>query len=173
TVTANGITVTHTISNAGATPAPVALGTHPYLMVGGVPTQDLVVRSSGSHRFVVDAQLVPVEIVPVDGSTDLRQGRRLGDVTLDTAYSGLTRDAGGRICHTLKAPDGRTVTLWQGPGFDYAQIFTTDRYPGQRLAVAIEPMTAPADAFNSGRGLRWIESQETWSLTWGIELART
>jgi aldose 1-epimerase len=113
---------------------------------------------------------VPVDEVPVGPSSDLRRGRRLGDVTLDTAYTGLTRDADDRVRHRLTAPDGRSLVLWQGPGFDYAQIFTTDRYPGQSLAVAIEPMTAPANAFNSGRGLRWLEPGESWSLSWGIAL---
>lgn len=172
-VTDNGLAVTHTITNVGREPAPVALGTHPYLMVGDVPTRDLVVKSSGTHRFVVDEQLVPIDNVPVDASNDLRQGRTLGDVALDTAYSGLFRGSDGRIRHTLEAPDGRVVSLWQGPGFDYVQIFTTDRYPGQPLAVAIEPMTAPADAFNSGRGLRWLEPHDSWILTWGIELAHS
>ena len=29
-------------------------------------------------------------------------------------------------------------------------------------------MTAPAEAFNSGRGLRWLDPGEEWQLTWGI-----
>lgn len=170
-LTATGIAVTHEIVNRGKEAAPVALGVHPYLMLGGVPTRDLVLRSSGTHRFVVDKQLVPVGEEGVGPANDLREGRRLGDITLDTAYSGLTRDADGAIRHSLTAPDGRSVVLWQGTGFDFAQIFTTDRYPGQPLAVAIEPMTAPADAFNSGRGLRWLAPDESWTLTWGVELS--
>lgn len=168
-----GVTVTHEIVNVGKDAAPVAVGTHPYLMIGGVPTRDLVLRSSGTHRFVVDKQLVPTGEEPVGPGNDLREGRRLGDVTLDTAYSGLARDDDGLIRHSLTAPDGRSLVLWQGPGFDFAQVFTTDRYPGQSLAVAIEPMTAPADAFNSGRGLKWLAYAESWSLSWGIELTRT
>ena len=29
-------------------------------------------------------------------------------------------------------------------------------------------MTAPANAFNSGEGLRWLAPGETWHLSWGI-----
>ncbi len=29
-------------------------------------------------------------------------------------------------------------------------------------------MTAPANALNSGEGLRWLEPDETWTGTWGI-----
>ena len=35
-------------------------------------------------------------------------------------------------------------------------------------AVAVEPMTAPANAFNTGAGLRWLEPGETWTVRWGI-----
>ena len=40
----------------------------------------------------------------------------------------------------------------------------------QPLVVAVEPMTAPAEAFNSGRGLRRLAPGETWELHWGIRL---
>lgn len=169
-LTDTGVAVTHEVENVGTDVAPVAVGTHPYLMIGGVPTRDLALRSSGTHRFVVDQQLIPTDEVPVSPGNDLREGRRLGDITLDTAYSGLRRDADGLIRHSLTAPDGRSLVLWQGAGFDFAQIFTTDRYPGQSLAVAIEPMTAPADALNSGRGLRRLAPNEKWTLEWGVEL---
>jgi aldose 1-epimerase len=94
----------------------------------------------------------------------------LGDVTLDTGFANLDRDVDGRVRHTLTAPDGRRVALWQGEGFDYVQVYTTTGYPEQELAVAIEPMTAPADAFNSGLGIRRLAPGETWTLEWGVEL---
>lgn len=163
-----GLEVTHAISNLGRDDAPVALGTHPYLCIADVDTADLVLRSSGSTRFVVDDQKVPTGQEPVDAATDLRAGRRVGELSLDTAFGDLARDDDGRIRTTLTAPDGRSLTLWQGEGFDYVQVFTTDRYPGHPLALAVEPMTAPADALNSGQGLRWLGPGESWELRWGI-----
>jgi aldose 1-epimerase len=57
----------------------------------------------------------------------------------------------------------------------YVHVFTPPEFPGAAAdgrspgqAVAIEPMTAPADAFNSGAGLRWLESGESWTVRWGI-----
>ncbi|MDX2377489.1 aldose 1-epimerase family protein [Microbacterium sp. LRZ72] len=168
----DGVQVAHRIENVGSDEAPVAVGAHPFVMIGGVPTSDLTLRSPGATRFVVDARMLPVAEKAVDAGTDLRAGVVLGTVDLDTAYGALARDADGRVRHMLSAEDGRTVTLWQGPGFDYAQVFTTDRYPGQELAVAIEPMTAPADALNSGTGLRWLAPGEGWDLEWGISSSR-
>ncbi|WOQ69804.1 aldose 1-epimerase family protein [Microbacterium limosum] len=164
----DGIAIAHEIVNLGGEDAPVALGAHPYLMLSTADTADLTLTSPGATRFVVDDRKLPVDEVPVDGSTDLREGRRVGDIEMDTAFGSLRRDEDGVARTTLTAPSGQTVTLWQGAGFDYVQIFTTDRYPGQPLAIAVEPMTAPADALNSGRSLRWLAPGEEWLLEWGI-----
>lgn len=165
-----GIEVTHTLTNHSATPAPVALGTHPYVTIGGVDPRELVLHIPAETYFETDDRMLPIGEQPVSGGTDLRAGRRLGDVELDTGFATLRRDADGLARTTLTAPDGRTVTVWQGEGFDYVQAFTTDRYPGQPLVVAVEPMTAPAEAFNSGRGLRHLAPGELWELHWGIRL---
>lgn len=165
---ADGVHVTHEIENVGARTAPVALGVHPYLQIGGVDTADLVIRSTGTTTLVLDERNIPVDEVPVDAATDLRSGARLGDASLDNGYRGLERDAEGRARHTLTAPDGRRVELWQDSGFRWAQVFTTDRYPGQPLAVAIEPMTAPANAFATGVDLDRLEPGAVLTREWGV-----
>ncbi|MFH8251635.1 aldose 1-epimerase family protein [Microbacterium sp. B2969] len=171
TVGDNTLEVVHAVTNLGTDEAPVAVGTHPYLCIGDVDTADLVLTSPGSTRFVLDDRKIPVAEEGVDAATDLRAGRRIGELSLDTAYGDLARDDDGVVRTTLTAPDGRTLTLWQGEGFDFVQVFTTDRYPGQAVAVAVEPMTAPADTFNSGQGLKWLAPDEAWELRWGIEFA--
>lgn len=169
-LTDSGVEVTHEIVNVGTETAPVALGTHPFLTVGGADPADLVLRSPAASYVEVDPErMLPLGIRPVDDRTDLREGRRLGDLSLDTAYGDLTRDPDGLVRHTLTAPDGRVTTLWQGEGFDHSQVFVTDGYPGRPLAVAVEPMTATVDAFNSGEGLRRLAAGERWRLHWGID----
>ncbi|WP_336644975.1 aldose 1-epimerase family protein [Microbacterium sp. USHLN186] len=166
-----GIDVTHTLTNRSADPAPVALGTHPYFVMAGVDARELVLRLPAETYFETDDRMLPIGESPVASGTDLREGCRIGDVQLDTGYANLHRDADGFVRTTLTAPDGRTITLQQGEGFDYVQAFTTTKYPGQPLAVAIEPMTAPAEAFNSGRGLRRLAAGESWTLHWGIRFS--
>ncbi|GGM38924.1 aldose 1-epimerase family protein [Microbacterium saperdae] len=167
-LTTDGIEVTHTLTNRSETAAPVALGTHPFLTIGDVDPQDLVLRVPAATQFETDERMLPTGTTAAPQS--LRDGARLGDVTLDTGFTDLTRDADGLVRHSLTAPDGRRVSLWQGEGFDFVQVYTTPRYPGQSLAVAIEPMTAPADAFNSGLGVRRLAPDESWILRWGITL---
>ena len=179
-LTDEGLAVTHTIRNVGSEDAPVALGTHPYLKIGDVPTGDLVLRLNATSHIDVDHRLNPVGETPVDGTRfDLRGGARVDDLDLDDGFGGVVAQD-GRGEHSLTAPDGRRVTLWGDENMAYVQAFTPRIFPvrtrgtdgattvqlGQ--AVAIEPMTAPADAFNSGMGLRWLAAGEEWVVRWGI-----
>lgn len=168
-LTADGIEVTHTLTNWSDSPAPVAVGTHPFPTIGDVDPHDLVLRVPARTAFETDDRMLPIGTRPAD--PELREGIRVGDVSLDTGFTDLDRDPDGRVRHTLTAPDGRTVTLWQGEGFDFVQVYTATNYPDTPLAVAIEPMTAPADALNSGRGLRRLAPGETWTLEWGLTFA--
>lgn len=167
---ADGLRVTHFVENLGAAPAPVAIGTHPYLKIGGVPTADLTLRLDAASHIEVDERLLPTGEVPVDGTEwDFREGRRVGDVSLDDAFGELASED-GQVLHTLTAPDGRSVSIWADDEFDYVQVYTSREFPGEGgdVAIAVEPMTAPAEAFNSGRGLRWLDPGEEWQLSWGI-----
>lgn len=167
-LTTDGVVVTHWIRNASATPAPVAIGVHPYLTVGDAPADELTLRSDAAEEILVDDRLLPVETVPVTDEHDLRAGRVVADLELDTAYTGLTRDAEGEATHHLSDAHGNTTTLWQDENFGWVQFFTHRSYPGHDVAVAVEPMTAPADALNSGDGLIWIAPEDTLTATWGI-----
>ncbi len=168
----DGLRVTHTAHNNSAAAAPVAFGTHPFFRIGDVPTEELVLTLHASTYFDVDDRLNPIAELPVTGDYDLRAGRRVGDLQLDTAFGGVETVDG--VVATLAAPDGRQVHLWQDEFHGYAQVFTTREFPkdgGHGLAVAVEPMTAPPDALNSGLGLKWLAAGETWSVQWGIRYA--
>ncbi len=166
----DGLKVTHFIENAGPEPAPVAIGTHPFLKIGGVPTADLELRLAAGSHFEVDERLLPTAEVPVDGTQwDFRGGRLVSEFPLDDAFGEVIGGDDGEVEHSLTAPDGRSVSIWAEPEFAYVQVFTTTtKYPGEDFAVAVEPMTAPAEAFNSGRGLRWLDPGEQWTVSWGI-----
>jgi len=170
-VSADGLTVEHAITNAGERDAPVAVGTHPYLKIGDVPTSELVLRVNATTHFEVDDHKNVVGEHPVEGTEyDLRGGRKVADLTLDDGFGGVPH-TDGRAEHSVTAPDGRSVTLWADESFGYVQAFThrsfAPLYPGE-VAVAVEPMTAPANALNSGQGLSWLSPGETLRASWGI-----
>jgi aldose 1-epimerase len=169
-LTDDGISVTHRITNESDSLAPAAIGTHPFFQIGDVDTDDLTLTVHASTRFPVDERLnVDAEIAVEGTDYDLRGGRRVADLQLDDAFGGVTTD--DQVSAVLTAEDGRSVALWQDENFPYVQVFTTREFPrgtGTVTAIAIEPMTAPADAFNSGQSLRWLEPGETWQATWGV-----
>ncbi len=166
----DGITVTHRIMNDTDLPAPAAIGTHPFFQLGDVPTDDLTLTVHAGTRFPVDERLNPSAEIPVEETAyDLRGGRKVADLQLDDAFGDVTPV--DQVTAVLTAPDGRSVALWQDESFPYVQVFTTREFPrgtGTVTAIALEPMTAPANAFNSGQSLRWLNPGETWQASWGI-----
>ena len=162
-----GLRVRQSLTNVGGSRAPVALGAHPFLRIGQVPVEDLTLTVAAATRLTTDQNLIPAGREAPTGEFDFSTGRRIGNQALDSAYTGLV-PAGGEHRHRLDAPDGRSVTLWSGADFGYVHIFLTDQLPGRSRAVALEPMTAPANALNSGEGLRWLEPGHAFAAEWGI-----
>ncbi|MGL3804823.1 aldose 1-epimerase family protein [Paeniglutamicibacter sp. R2-26] len=173
----DGLRVTHRIENTGHDTAPVALGTHPFLRLGEVPAGALKLVVNADSHVELDGLLIPTgRTTPVEGtSRDFRAGRILGSMALDDVWTDVRRDADGASVHYLEAPDGSRVEMDMDAAFGYIQVFTTGSFPsgaGNTGAVALEPMTAPADAFNNGMGLRWLEPGESWEIGWGIRHRR-
>jgi len=180
----DGLTVTMTATNSSDRPAPVGMGAHPYFRLpgpdgpGGRPARadEMTLRLAGHRRLVADAALIPVADVPVDdpetggAAFDFRTGRAIGPTVVDTCYTDIDRDAAGRAEAVLAAPGGARVTVWFDETWPYLQVFTGDTLSEseRRRSVAIEPLTCPADAFNSGTGLRVLEPGESFGGSWGI-----
>ncbi len=177
-----GLTVRLSITNLGPATAPVAIGMHPYLTVG-TPTVDATsIQVPADTLLVTDDAGIPVGSRPVAGTeVDFSTSRPIGPARLDTPFTDLNRDPDGRARVRLRAaptagaggdpPTGREVVLWVDETFGYLQIFTGDTLPEpvRRRGVAVEPMSAPADAFRSGRGLTALEPGATCAGTWGID----
>ena len=96
--------------------------------------------------------------------------RPVRSTNLDTAFTDLTRDADGRVVVVLRDPVAdQGVALWMDEKHSYVQVFTGDVLPvDARASLAVEPMTAPPDAFNSGRDLVVLEPGARWSGSFGV-----
>lgn len=163
------LTVTMALQNHTDTVAPVAFGAHPFLRIGDVPTEELTLQVAAESWIRADERLIPVGAEPVAGSEhDFRGGRRVGADALDVGLTDLSPDDDGLHRARLSAPDGRSVTLWSEPAFTCTHVFVTDRLPGRTAAVAVEPLTAPADALNSGVGLHRLAPGERFTACWGL-----
>jgi len=169
-LTGNGITVTHEVTNRGSKPAPYAVGTHPFIRVGEHDVDTLTITARTVEHVMVDERLNPVGLEPAEGPWNLREGRRVSELALDDAFR-VEADADGIIRTVLAAVDGTETEVWQEGDWEWLQLFITRIFPtpeGPVTAIAVEPMTAPADALNSGAGVLWIEPGASWSGSWGI-----
>jgi aldose 1-epimerase len=86
----------------------------------------------------------------------------MGTLRLDHGFAELT---GNRA--QLRV-GGRTTIVWWDSSFGYLQVFTPDPVRFGRTAIAIEPMSCPANAFVSGEALTVIAAGDGWSGSWGI-----
>ncbi|KGN42062.1 aldose 1-epimerase family protein [Knoellia aerolata] len=172
-VSPDGLTVTTRVTNVGGRAAPFGYGAHPYVAIGDVPVGDVEVRVPGDTWVEVDDRLIPVGTHPVEGTAyDFRQRRRLGTQRLDTAYTDLAAPE-GRWTVTVATAGRPVVDVWgDADAFPWAQVFSGKAEADQsgEHGVAVEPMTCPPDAFNSGDSLLVLETGATWTGTWGISV---
>lgn len=166
-----GLTVTHTVSNTGTAPMPFGVGTHPFPRPGNTDVDDCELVLAATTVLPVDADTMIPSGPPVDvdaTSCDFRTGRALRGVELDTAFGGCEPGADGLVRHAVRHAGGG-VEVWAEPVFRWVQVFTPAEFPGKGArAVAIEPMTCPPDALNSGTDLITLPPGETWTGRWGI-----
>jgi aldose 1-epimerase len=169
-LSADGLTVRTTATNAGTQPCPYGCGAHPYLTVGTETVDDVVLRVPARTALRSDERGIPTGTVPVDGTElDFRSGRRVAETKLDNGYTDLERDESGLCRAELAAHDGsRSVTLWVDESYPYLMVFTGDRPDVQRRGLAVEPMTCPPNAFRSGDHLIRLEPGASVTTAWGI-----
>jgi aldose 1-epimerase len=170
-----GLVVTQAARNRAGSPAPYAQGAHPYLVIGDGPVDRLHLSLPAETRVLVDDRLIPVGREPVAGTAyDFGAGRRIGGTVLDHAFTDLARDPQGRATVELTDPgSGQGVALWADEHHGWFQVYSADDAAATaRRSLAVEPMTAPADAFRSGEGLVVLAPEgspgNAFSATWGI-----
>lgn len=173
-VSGRGVSVTTTARNVGRAALPYAAGFHPYLSTGSTSIDECLLEIPAATWLPSNRRKIPTRREPVAGTRyDFRVPRRIGRVRLDTAYTDLSRDSGGRARVRLSdAAGSRHVTLWMDESFGHVMVFTGDTLSDKsrrRRGLAVEPMTAAPNAFRSGEGLRILEPGEWFESSWGIE----
>lgn len=169
-----GLRVTHQVRNHGERSVPFGLGAHPYPRPGHAGIADCDLHLAATSVQPLDEEtMMPSGDRHAVGRTglDLRKGRLICDLSLDHAFTGVKAGKDGIVRHSIvkptPAPHG--VELWAEKVFRWVQVFTADHFPPPRnFAVAIEPMTCPPDALNSGVDLINLAPGREWTGRWGI-----
>jgi aldose 1-epimerase len=172
----DGLRVTQSARNLATAPAPYASGAHPYLSVGHGPVDSWRLGIPAGVRLISDERKLPTGREPVEPPYDFRSPRAVADTVLDHAFTDLVRGSDERATVTLDDPDsGMGLEVWLDEHHRWVMAYTGDDLPDEaarRRSIALEPMTAPPDAFRSGEDLVVLaaagEPDSTFAASWGI-----
>lgn len=176
-LSADGLEQTVTARNLGSDAAPWGTGPHPYLVAGDGGVDDWTLTLPASEVLTVTAdRLSPVAVhaVTEHPEWDFRSARRIGDVFIDHAFTELERTDGVaevRLIAGAGTDAGTGVAMTWDERCPWVQVHTADN-PGQdaihRIGLAVEPMTCPPDAFNSGVDLVTLAPGAEHAASWRI-----
>lgn len=170
-----GLRVEWSARNLGERRQPFGLGWHPYLSALGAPLDECELQLQPVNTCVpLDPQkMVPCGVdVPADETWDLAGGIPMAGVQMDHCFGvwphseAPVAPARSGSAVTLLNERGEGVRMRAGGEFGWYQVYVADPvngegYPEVGRAVAVEPMTCPADALRSGRGVVWLEPAES------------
>lgn len=153
------------VKNSGEKILPLGVGWHPYFTFG-VDVDYLQLELPNVVSIEVDEKMIPTG--KKDSMNDFETLNQIHDTQFDTGFEILNKN---EVAVTKIYNPAKNVTLesWQktgGKGFNYVQVFT----PPGRKSIAIEPMTCPADVFNSKESIIEVFSQEDWSGSFGVRV---
>ena len=137
--------ITFTAQNTGTTSMPFACGWHPYFSFPDTHVTDLSIKFHPISRFISDSQMIPLH----EQAFDRSEAIRLGTEKLDHVF--LLKPMEKHV--TTLRDTRRQLSLHVEQSsiqFPYLVVFA----PEEQNAVAIEPMTANTDAFNTAEGLQ-------------------
>jgi aldose 1-epimerase len=123
---------------------PVSFGYHPYFRLPGLPRAEWQVHLPAMSQLLLDERSIPTGKEASVPAFDAK----LGDRAFDDGFALLDPHAFFSV-----ESNRRRITVEFVEGYRYAQVFA----PRDKNYIAIEPMTAPANALVSGRGLRLVE----------------
>lgn len=167
-----GLVTTVTAQNTGPDAAPWGTGPHPYLVAGpGLVDEWELTLPASAVLAVTPDRLLPTAVVGADElGFDFAQARAIGASVIDHAFTELARDARGLTTVQLRAPGGTGVGMSWDARCPWVQLHTSDRPDAarNRIGLAVEPMTCPPDAFNSGVDLITLQPGESAAAAWSI-----
>ena len=159
-----------TAENVGNDLAPYGASVHPYLIGDPASTVNEWTLSLPCKEYLkVDSRrLLPISIDFCEGDFSFQQPRIIGSHFIDHAFRIDPLNKNQRV--EVMAPSNFGVWMEYDKSSKWIQIHTSDRDggPGTRRCLAVEPMTCPADAFNSSVDLLWIRPGHSHSMQWRI-----
>ncbi len=151
------------VRNMGTDTAPAGIGVHPYLTCDLAKIDECQLRMEAGQMLVTDGNKVPVRMIDVtEANADFRSSTPIGAREIDNAFADL---ASCPWHLELQSPaDGKVVQMTGDT--PWLQLYTAEHLG--RRGLAVEPMTCPPDAFNSGVDLVDLEPGQETALRYSI-----
>jgi aldose 1-epimerase len=155
----HGVEIVVLCKNIGHISAPYGVSIHPYLVAGtAVKNNELSLQLPSDQFLEVDTErLLPIKLRSVTGTNyDFTNLKKISSLFIDHAFKYSVNHP--RHLWLLNK-DGQGTEMIFDDQSKWIQIHTSDRdrQSDSRMAVVIEPMTCPPDAFNSGIDLIVLE----------------
>lgn len=147
----NQLQVKISAKNIGRKSAPYGISIHTYLVAGGiVKNNELNLKIPADKYLAVDeTRLLPMGLRDVVNTRfDFQNGKAISDLFIDHAFK-YSKNQPRQV--ELLNPQGDGAVIEFDDQSNWIQVHTADRDGGEksRVAVAVEPMSCPPDAFNS------------------------
>ena len=137
--------------NTGTSKMPFACGWHPYFGFPKTPIEACELKFSAIAKFLSDAQMIPFQSEKVD----YQNGANLNTEKLDNVF--LLEKMEYHIAELKDATKDQSIFVGHSSEiFPYFVAFIPEGYS----CIALEPMTANTDAFNTFEGLISLEPSE-------------
>jgi aldose 1-epimerase len=159
--------------NRGQSLAPYGVCPHPYLVAGDSPLDEWELEIP-ADRFleVTPDRLLPVGERGVESHPfDFRHPRPIGATEIDHAFTSIQfSDSGIARVVARDRAHGTGVGMAWDRKCPWLQVHTADKQAPipSRLGLAVEPMTCPPDAFNSGVDVIRLEPAASHAVRWRI-----
>ena len=165
----DGLKVTFNITNRHTTAAPLAIGWHPYFILRG-DLSNWQVQLPTVRHISVDKRLLPTG--HKYHYEHFKKLNAIGDSQLDHCFQIDLNEEISALTHSsyLWSEEYQYgLDIWQQVGsnaFNYLQVCI----PPTRDSIAIEPVSANINAFNSGEGLTHLEPNKVFTQQCGVRL---
>jgi aldose 1-epimerase len=170
-LSARGLTCRLVAVNRGAEAAPYGCGVHPYLIAASGDLDDWTFHLPARRQLQVDARQTPTNVAAPRAEHDFRRPCRIGGTRLDHAYTGVEFDLAERARVSVTDEAGRGSAIEFDSSCRWVQIYTAEvvnELDGDRGGVAVEPMTCPPNALQTGRDLIMLQPGARHSVAWRL-----
>jgi aldose 1-epimerase len=146
--------ITFEAKNTGTSSLPFACGWHPYFSFPDTSAEDLEIKFKPISRFLSDSQMIPLQEENLNG----KQHFKFATEKIDHVFRLESQEK--HITEFIDTKHQKSLFLEQSSiQFPFLVVFQPVGY----TSVAIEPMTANTDAFNTGDGLVELAPEEVFS----------